>query len=94
MRYYKRTPDALVVKWISSLSSEQMLGVRIPPRAPNRKNPEQSGFFLFGARRAGVATERDWSSESCDHQSVTRICGRIPVNYCVMQKIRYNAFTL
>ena len=27
--------NALVVKWISSLPSKQLLGVRIPPRAQN-----------------------------------------------------------
>ena len=27
-------PNALVVKWISHQSSELLLGVRIPPRAP------------------------------------------------------------
>ena len=29
-------PSALVVKWISRLPSEQLLGVRIPPGAPER----------------------------------------------------------
>ena len=29
---------ALVVKWISQRSSEPLLRVRIPPRAPERKN--------------------------------------------------------
>lgn len=29
-------PSALVVKWISRLPSEQLLGVRVPPGAPER----------------------------------------------------------
>lgn len=44
---------ALVVKWISRLASNQLLGVRIPPRAPYENDPK--GSFSYGAREQDAA---------------------------------------
>gem|GEM_PF-3794135 len=44
---YSNIRKAPVVKWISQLTSDQPLGVRVPPGVPIRNNIPFGGMFII-----------------------------------------------